>query len=195
MIPQKKNPVVKPSKIKSIKNLNHEEIKNKRWGQSKKTKRRQKKKKKKKIKKRINLHEFNFTIKYMQNNKEKTKSLTNYLEMLYSSKNFEKADKISEEDDYGNIEYKLKLVDSSSERVQHLATQMKFRLEEGSGEAFYKIGYEDNGTPNGLNKEDFFLTLSTLCYISRQIKIEIIVLKVLEGTEGKIGFLKRNFEN
>jgi GTPase len=33
------------------------------------------------------------------------------------------------EDDYGNIEYKLKLVQPTLERVEHLTTQMKFRLE------------------------------------------------------------------
>ena len=70
---------------------------------------------------------------------------------------------------------------------------MKFRLQEGNGEAFYKIGYEDNGNPFGLNKEDFFLTLSTLCYIVRQIKIEMIIIKVLNGKEGKIGLYKKEY--
>lgn len=59
-----------------------------------------------------------------------------------------------EEDDYGNTEYKLKLVDPSMERVQHLTSQMKFRLEEGLGEAFYNLGYEDDGNPLGLSDEE-----------------------------------------
>ena len=36
---------------------------------------------------------------------------------------------MEQEDDYGNIEYKLKLANPSIERVEHLTTQMKFRLE------------------------------------------------------------------
>ena len=36
---------------------------------------------------------------------------------------------VDEEDDFGNIEYKLKLVNPTLERVEHLTTQMKFRLE------------------------------------------------------------------
>jgi len=44
------------------------------------------------------------------------------------------------EDDYGNIEYKLKLVKPTQDRIEHLATQMKFRVKEGRGEAYYRIG-------------------------------------------------------
>lgn len=33
-----------------------------------------------------------------------------------------------EEDDFGNVEYKLKLANPTIERVEHLTTQMKFRL-------------------------------------------------------------------
>jgi GTPase len=54
------------------------------------------------------------------------------------------------ENDEGNIEYKLKLVHPTEDRLDHLATQMKFRVKEGSGEAYYRIGVEDNGRPTGL---------------------------------------------
>jgi GTPase len=64
------------------------------------------------------------------------------------------------EDDYGNREYKLKLVNPAPERVQQLTTQMKFRLEEGNGEAIYEIGVEDNGNPLGLCYEDMIQSLS-----------------------------------
>jgi len=37
------------------------------------------------------------------------------------------------EDDEGNCEYKLKLVNPSDDRLDHLATQMKFRVREGRG--------------------------------------------------------------
>lgn len=44
--------------------------------------------------------------------------------------------------DYGNIEYKLKLVNITDERIEELVTQMKFRIQEGGGENFYEIEVE-----------------------------------------------------
>ena len=41
-------------------------------------------------------------------------------------------------------------------------TQMKWRLEEGSGEAIYEIGVEDNGILTGLNEADLQASVSTL---------------------------------
>lgn len=35
---------------------------------------------------------------------------------------------MEQEDDFGNVEYKLKLANPSFDRVEHLTTQMKFRL-------------------------------------------------------------------
>lgn len=45
----------------------------------------------------------------------------------------------------GNIEYKLKLIDPTPVRFEHLVTQMKWRLQEGLGEAIYEIGVSDDG--------------------------------------------------
>lgn len=44
------------------------------------------------------------------------------------------------EEEEGNIEYKLKLINPSPSRLQHLVTQLKWRLREGQGEAIYEIG-------------------------------------------------------
>ena len=44
------------------------------------------------------------------------------------------------EDAEGNVEYKLKLVEPTDSRFEHLVTQMKWRLREGQGEAIYEIG-------------------------------------------------------
>ena len=49
-------------------------------------------------------------------------------------------DRLPPEPEQGNIEYKLKLVNPSSQRFEHLVTQMKWRLREGHGEAIYQIG-------------------------------------------------------
>lgn len=49
-------------------------------------------------------------------------------------------EKLPPEPEQGNIEYKLKLVNPSNQRFEHLVTQMKWRLREGHGEAIYQIG-------------------------------------------------------
>lgn len=62
----------------------------------------------------------------------------------------------------GNIEYKLKLVNPSESRMEHLVTQMKWRLQEGQGEAIYEIGVEDNGNLTGLTEAEMKASLDTL---------------------------------
>lgn len=41
----------------------------------------------------------------------------------------------------GNIEYKLKLIAPTPVRFEHLVTQMKWRLQEGLGEAIYEVNH------------------------------------------------------
>lgn len=62
----------------------------------------------------------------------------------------------------GNVEYKLKLVNPSRLRFQHLVTQMKWRLREGHGEAIYEIGVEDSGLLTGLSDTEMDASLDTL---------------------------------
>ena len=45
----------------------------------------------------------------------------------------------------GNIEYKLKLVNPTSQRLEHLVTQMKWRLREGQGKVFVTFFGKRNG--------------------------------------------------
>lgn len=54
-------------------------------------------------------------------------------------------DRLPPEPEQGNIEYKLKLINPSSQRFEHLVTQMKWRLREGHGEAIYQIGTDNHG--------------------------------------------------
>jgi GTPase len=63
----------------------------------------------------------------------------------------EQLKEISAEADYGNTEYKLKLDNPSLDRVDHLTTQMIWRLNEGFGHAYYRIGVEDNGVVSGIS--------------------------------------------
>jgi len=46
--------------------------------------------------------------------------------------------------------------------LEHLVTQMKWRLQEGQGEAIYKIGVEDNGVCAGLTDGELQSTMGTL---------------------------------
>jgi GTPase len=67
------------------------------------------------------------------------------------------------EEDFGNIEYKTKLIDKDMSRIESLATQMRFRCDEGHGEAIYVIGITDSGKNVGLEEKEFeesFLNLS-----------------------------------
>ncbi|XP_053731003.1 GTP-binding protein 2 isoform X1 [Synchiropus splendidus] len=77
----------------------------------------------------------------------------------------------------GNIEYKLKLVDPTQYRFEHLATQMKWRLQEGRGEAVYQIGVEDNGMVVGLAEEDMKASLTTLHRLAEKVGADITILR------------------
>lgn len=67
------------------------------------------------------------------------------------------------EPQFGNIEYKLKLISPSKQRLDHLVTQLKWRLNEGSGEAVYEIGVTDSGK---FIYRSLFLVLSLTTAIS-----------------------------
>ena len=88
--------------------------------------------------------------------------------------------------DYGNKEYKLKLCDVDSERLEGLATQMKFRLEEGGGECFYQIGVEDNGNPLGLPKYELEDSIDTLNKIVEKLNATATVTNLHKGKMGLI---------
>ncbi|CAF1576726.1 unnamed protein product, partial [Adineta ricciae] len=76
----------------------------------------------------------------------------------------------------GNIEYKLKLVDPNPDRLQHLITQMNWRLKEGHGEALYAIGVEDCGTLSGVSHEELQASLVTLRKMADSLHASITIL-------------------
>lgn len=71
----------------------------------------------------------------------------------------------------GNIEYKLKLLNPSASRFEHLVTQMKWRLQEGRGEAIYEIGVADCGALKGLSEKELDDSLQTLCQMAQKYAI------------------------
>ena len=93
----------------------------------------------------------------------------------------EQLEEIKPEGDYGNCEYKLKLDNPTLNRVDHLTTQMRFRLNEGYGHAVYRVGVEDNGIVLGISHEEMLETLSVLFYMARNQNAKISVEKVRMG--------------
>ncbi|CAB4019019.1 GTP-binding 2-like, partial [Paramuricea clavata] len=87
----------------------------------------------------------------------------------------------------GNVEYKLKLVNPSPARLIQLVTQLKWRLQEGQGEAIYEIGVEDNGMLAGLTREELNMSLNTLKRMAAKLGSETTVLReqVVDGFVGE----------
>lgn len=117
-----------------------------------------------------------------------------------SSTDEDQEDCLPPEPEQGNIEYKLKLINPSSQRFEHLVTQMKWRLREGHGEAIYQIGtynicsfilffsllifqcliyigVEDNGKLAGLTKEEMKASLKTLKDMASRLGATIRILR------------------
>lgn len=103
-----------------------------------------------------------------------------------TSPNKKKAPSLNQENEEGNIEYKLKLIDPTATRFEHLVTQMKFRLQEGQGEAIYEIGIEDNGYPIGISEEELKNSIETLEKMAKQLQADITILREREGESGKV---------
>jgi GTPase len=69
---------------------------------------------------------------------------------------------IKPEDDDGNNEYKLKLIDIRKDALDKKVSQMLHRIIEGEfDKAIYDIGYSDSGDPEGICKSDMILSMST----------------------------------
>lgn len=62
----------------------------------------------------------------------------------------------------GNIEYKLKLLNKTEDRIEKLASQMRFRTEEGEGECIYNLGVEDKGRIVGITEPEYKETMRIL---------------------------------
>ncbi|XP_022900782.1 GTP-binding protein 2 [Onthophagus taurus] len=90
------------------------------------------------------------------------------------------------EPQHGNIEYKLKIINPSKQRFEHLVTQMKWRLREGQGEAIYEIGVEDNGVLTGLSDRDMLDSLSTLKEMAYKLGATTTILRERTLDNGRI---------
>lgn len=97
---------------------------------------------------------------------------------------------MEKESDEGNVEYKIKLVNKKEERLEKLATQMRFRVTEGNGEAIYCIGVTDFGEMEGITPEEYEETINNLNSIADKNNYEVSIL-----SKKKVGNNKYVYEN
>ena len=77
------------------------------------------------------------------------------------------------ENDLGNIEYKLKIIPQTKHRFQQLTTQLKWRLKQGNGKAYYYIGVYDDGKIANISLDTFKKSLENLKSMCKQINASI----------------------
>jgi GTP-binding protein 1 len=93
------------------------------------------------------------------------------------------------EPDQGKMEYKLKLVNPTEHRIQHLTTQMNYRMHEGHGEAIYRIGVQDDGTATGLSEDEFRATLRTIARVAEALSCNASIYRIARGSCGLLAEL------
>ncbi|KDR73128.1 hypothetical protein GALMADRAFT_251691 [Galerina marginata CBS 339.88] len=98
------------------------------------------------------------------------------------------------EADDGNVEYKLQLLNPSAARFARLVTQMKWRLLEGGGQAYYELGVADSGDLIGLPREELEQSLETLEMMAGEIGASVIVVKEIEVPAVMARLAKRSGE-
>ena len=82
-------------------------------------------------------------------------------------------EKLPREIESGNLEYKLKVIPDNELRIDKLASQMKWRLQEGNGIAYYYLGICDDGNINGICKRDYNISIKNLSKVSKIINSKI----------------------
>ena len=89
------------------------------------------------------------------------------------------------ENEDGNIEYKLKLLDINSNRKENLITQMRRRCIDGNGECIYILGVEDDGTMTGITQKEYEETLDNIKIIATTNDYFITLLSKKETNDNK----------
>ena len=101
------------------------------------------------------------------------------------------------EKEEGNIEYKTNLIDKSTDRLENIASQQRYRVDEGSGEAIYVLGVSDDGKLVGLDRDEFIETFNNLSIASKKnnYSISIISEKNIERKDNKEDNKKGEFKD
>lgn len=97
-----------------------------------------------------------------------------------------------EEDESGNVEYKLQLLPPSVDRFDRLVTQLSWRLTEGGGTCAYELGVRDDGALVGITLDDMRQSLSYLCAMAQSVgacvSLQRLVTKTSRSTSETSGF-------
>jgi elongation factor 1-alpha len=97
--------------------------------------------------------------------------------------------KLIHEGERKNIEFKENLIKShhlKKERKQQLASQMKYRLERGHGEAIYFIGVSDDGKLLGLDKAELEESFFVLDKIAHEVNSKIEEIETQVANRGEV---------
>ena len=86
------------------------------------------------------------------------------------------------EKEEGNIEYKRKIDD---DRIPSLTSQMKYRVNEGNGEAIYYLGVEDDGQMSGLDCKEYEETRKNIELIAETANYSLKLILKKPGTENE----------
>lgn len=96
----------------------------------------------------------------------------------------------------GNIEYKLKLFYVDNDKFNNRLTQMKYRLDEGNGDAYYHIGIMDDGSIVGINTEEYTESKKTLNELATKLNCCVQIVREKEFNDKHYGeFLVRELLN
>ena len=101
-----------------------------------------------------------------------------------------KSEHFGKELDDGHIEFKWKLISPHPDRLQHLITQMTYRLGEGDGTCIYQIGIEDCGHPKGLSDDQLIESITTIFLMAKQLNASMSIEHIKQGTNGKVATLR-----
>jgi GTPase len=89
---------------------------------------------------------------------------------------------LEKEKEYGNVEYKQILTNKDSNRIEGITSQMRYRIEQGGGEAIYVIGVSDLGVFIGVNDDEFNESFNNLKIASEKNSCSISKISEKELT-------------
>lgn len=97
---------------------------------------------------------------------------------------------LPKENDEGNREYKLKLIDSDNDKLERLMTQIKYRIYEGKGKALYILGVKDNGVPIGIKFDELIVSVNIIINLSHELNANINKIRIYKGIYGYIATIR-----
>jgi len=93
-------------------------------------------------------------------------------------------DPLPQEDDLGNVEYKIHIVNIDNKRFHKLVTQMSWRMNEGTGICYYHIGIPDDGKPRGITRKYMLESLENLFKVCKYLKFNYELVYFKRGISG-----------